>query len=270
MGMVRGAVVAGLGAFGAFGLVSALRDHNDATVLAPDQAAARAAADRTLKGIHWDRDVIVISVPGTEWGLTHELVDGIKARVGERGASVVQLRYPGTADHMRQSVGQGEATLRLVLEEIQRRDPGGTRYHVALQGESQGAWVINDVLARTPFAKTVDRVDVFGLPATVTDDRALRSDPRAHVTNHPIDPITWPYLGPSAVAVGAPSFLIGGNWADAPAALLQVALNPVHGLVFAGGLIAQKITGNMATNPHVYIEHYGDDAPRRLLQGAGD
>lgn len=272
MGPVRGTMLAGLGALGAFGIVSALRDGNNVAVPKADSAAAAADAQRTLDKVHWDRDVIVLSVPGTEWGLTHELVEGVEAQVGKNRASVVWVRYPGSASNMPASVAQGEATLQLVLEEIQRRDPSGTKYHVALHGESQGAWIINDVLGRTPFAKTVDRVDVFGLPSTANDDGALGRDPRAHVTNHPLDPIAWPFLGPASVAVAAPGFLIGGNWADAPAALLQIALNPIHGLAFAGGMIAQKVTGNLATNPHIYIEHYGvgADAPRRLLEGAAD
>ena len=267
MGIVRGAVFAGLGALGAFGIVSALRDGNDARLPEAGAAAARDAARRTLDSIDWDRDVLVISVPGTEWGLSHELVDGVHAQAGADRASVVGLAYPAAASQMTESVALGMATLELVLEEIRRRDPDGSRYHVALQGESQGAWIINDLLATQPFADTVDRINLLGLPSAATHDDAMRADARAHVTNHPLDPIAWPFLGPASVAAAAPGYLIGGNVGDAPAAFLQAVLNPVHALAFAGGAIVQHATGNLAANPHVYLEDYAEESPRRLLEG---
>lgn len=75
----------------------------------------------------------------------------------------------------------GKETLRLVLEEIRRRDPDGTRYHVALNGESRGGWVINDVL-KHPFRP--GRLQPGQLPGGGAPDRA-QPDPRGGVRDRP-------------------------------------------------------------------------------------
>lgn len=68
-------------------------------------------------------------------------------------------------------------------------------------------------------------------------------------------------------AAAAPGFLIGGNWADAPAAIVQSMLNPIHAIAFLGGVLAQKVTGSLAANPHIYLEEYASSSPQWLLDG---
>lgn len=257
----------GLGAVGVYGVVSALLDGNDIDLPEADAATARAAANATLEKVDWNRPVIVIGVPGTGWGIPQELREGLKSAGGDR-VSTVQLRYPAAATGMVESAALGKATLRLVLDEIERRDPDGTKYHVALHGESQGAWVVNDVMAEAPNAKLVDRATMFGLPASATHDGAHRDDPRVRITNHPFDPIAWPYLGPSGIAAAAPGLLLGRNPKDAPGALLMMALNPLHSIAFGLGDLVGRVDQNWSRNPHIYFEHYGTSAPEFLLSGA--
>jgi hypothetical protein len=258
----------GLGALGVYGVVSALIDGNDVDVPEADHEQAAANAKKTLEQVDWDKPIIAIDAPGTLWGLTQELKDGLDTQAGAKRVSLVKLEYPAAAHGMADSVALGKETLRLVLEEIQRRDPSGTKYHVALQGESQGAWVINDVLAEQPFRSTVDRVGLYGLPADATHDGALKHDERVRITNHPLDPIAWPHLGPSSLGAEAPGFILGHDKGDLPAALAMIALNPIHAALFGAGELANKVAGNYSAHPHVYTEHYAGEGTRWLLTGA--
>jgi hypothetical protein len=265
MGPVGRTIAIGVGALGAYGALTALLDRNDTAVPEADHAMARRNAEQTLAHVDWNRPIIAISVPSTGWGFASELKDGLARHAGSGRISEVKLEYPAAAHDMPTSVALGEESLRLVLEEIQRRDPVGTRYHVALQGESQGAWVINDVLAEHPFASTVDRVALYGLPRSATHDGALRDDARVRVTNDPWDPIAWPYLGPAGLGTAGIGLIIGHDGRDTPAALLGMALNPVHAAALGVGQLATMFTGRPSAHPHVYTEHYGDEAPEFLL-----
>jgi hypothetical protein len=259
----------GVGALGAYGLVSALMDGNDVAVPEADHAKAKANAKATLDRIDWNRPIIALTVAGTGWGNPpQELVDGLTRQAGADRVSISQVTYPATAVDMLDSVALGKETLRLVLEEIERRDPDGTKYHVALSGESQGAWVINDVLAEHPFAKTVDRAGLYGLPADVTYDGAFTHDDRVRITNHPLDPIAWHHLGPATIAAQAPGMILGHDWNDAPAAALEILLNPVHAALFGAGYLYSLAVGRPNGQPHLYTENYEDEGARFMLQGA--
>ena len=262
------AIGIGIGALGAYGLISALIDGNDAKLPEADHAKARENADTTLKKIDWNKPIIVIDAPGTLWGMTHELRVGMETQAGKDRVNLVKLEYPAAAHEMLDSVALGKETLRLVLEEIHRRDPDGTKYHVALQGESQGSWVINDLLAETPFQDTVDRVGLYGLPGDATHDGALKHDPRVRITNHPLDPISWPHLGPATLGATAPGFILGSDKRDLPAALAMIALNPIHAVLFGVGELAGRVSGDSSLHPHVYIENYEGEGTRWLLNGA--
>lgn len=258
-----------MGALGVYGVVSALVDGNDVDVPEADHATAAANAKQTLERIDWNKPIIAIDAPGTLWGVPQQLHDGLVAQGGADRVSIVKLEYPAAAHGMAQSVALGKETLRLVLEEIRRRDPDGTKYHVALQGESQGAWVVNDVLAEHPFHDTVDRVALYGVPADKTHDGALDDDRRVRTTNHPLDPIAWPHLGPASLGAQAPGFILGTHErSDLPAALAMMVLNPVHAAMFGVGELVGRITGDVTRNPHLYLEHYAGEGARWLLDGA--
>ena len=259
----------GVGALGVYGVVSALLDGNDAPLPEVDHAKAKQNAEKTLTRIDWNKPIIAMTVAGTGWVRPpQELKEGLFARAGEDRTSLVHLEYPASATDMAAGVALGKETLRLVLDEIRRRDPDGTKYHVALNGESQGAWVINDVLGEQPFQQTVDRAGLYGLPASREHDDVHRDDPRIRVTNHPFDPIAWPHLGPASIAAQAPGFILGGNWGDFPAAAAQIVLNPLHAATFGVGQLVVMATGVHDRHPHLYTEHYGGDGAEFLLSGA--
>jgi hypothetical protein len=154
---------------------------------------------------------------------------------------------------MASSVATGERALQLVLDEIARRDPDGTRYHVALTGESQGAWVVNDLLAEHPFERTVDEVSLYGLPGIATHDDALRDDERVQVTNHRWDPVTWRALGSADAAADAGGTLFGGGGARSLLSTIDyVASNPVHAAIMGIASLRLALDGERSAHPHVY------------------
>jgi hypothetical protein len=63
-------------------------------------------------------------------------------------------------------------------------------------------------------------------------------------------------------------FLIGGVPAEAPAAALQVAFNPIHGITFGVNELVTAAAGRPDANPHDYSEHYRGEQSRYLLEGA--
>ena len=60
--------------------------------------------------------------------------------------------------------------------------------------------------------------------------------------------------------------IIGHDTRDTPAAILEVALNPLHAAAFGVGMLAVMATGRPNVHPHLYTEHYADEAPEYLLE----
>jgi hypothetical protein len=250
------------------GVIQTLVDHGDVPLPAPDEAAARAAADRTLANIDWKRDNILLWASGTDvHDMRWQLREGFEDSPLAERTSFVRLEYPATGANMDQSVATGTRTLELVMDEIRRRDPDGSRYHVALQGESQGSWLVNDyVAARGGLDATqVDGMDMYGLPSMATYDHDLKSDPRVRITNHRMDPVTWRSLGSNHDALEAAGLLLGGGDGNPFSTAAHLVLNPVHTTVFLGAVGLMKATDNRALHPHVYDEEQRD-AARFLLE----
>lgn len=261
-----------IGAFAALsygvGAVQSLVDKGDVALPAPDESSARAAADRTLASIDWSRDNILLWAAGTDvHEMRWQLREGFEDSPLASRTNFVRLEYPAAGANMDQSVATGTRTLELVMDEIRRRDPSGSRYHVALQGESQGAWLVNDyVAARGGLDKAqVDRMDMFGLPSMATYDRDLAGDSRVRITNHAMDPVTWRTLGSTGSALEAAGLLMGGGRGNLASAGTYLLMNPVHALVFLGGTALTAMTGKRELHPHTYDEQQRDSA-RFLLE----
>jgi hypothetical protein len=141
-----------LAAGAAVGAAATFGDRNDAALPAPDVAAARAIAERAIASIDWTAQTIAICVAGTGAAPRRSLVERLGAAAG---VTVVELAYAASAAQITSSVATGMQALRAVLAEIERRDPTGKRYRVVLQGESQGAWVVGDVVAADGWLRTV-------------------------------------------------------------------------------------------------------------------
>jgi hypothetical protein len=120
--------------------------------------AERARA--VLDSIDWSQPLVVIWVPGTSGQDVPEHVARMLRAAG--GPRATMLPYQATW-RLRDSVPDGEATLRALLELVAARKRPGQR--VVLLGESQGAWVISSVLRDPRLAKLIDRASLVAHPA---------------------------------------------------------------------------------------------------------
>lgn len=104
---------------------------------------------------------------------------------------------------LRESVPDGEATLRALLELVHARKRPGQKF--LLLGESQGAWVISSVLRDPRLAKLVDRASLVAHPAMApahvhpSTSATERLDSRVREFNSTTDVVTRE-VGPSADA----------------------------------------------------------------------
>ncbi|MCW2920381.1 MAG: hypothetical protein JWL76_255 [Thermoleophilia bacterium] len=144
---------------------SALQDFAsdiDALFVPPRQLPAPGDRARALvDSIDWTQPVVVIWIPGTSG---HEVPEHVAQRLAAAGGPAAHtLQYQATW-RLRESVPDGEATLRAVLELVgTRRRRRGQR--VVLLGESQGAWIISSILREPRFAKLVHRASLVAHPA---------------------------------------------------------------------------------------------------------
>ena len=154
-----------------------------------------APADRAralVDSIDWSQPTIVVWVPGTN---DHEVPDHLRRRLATvHGPAAYCMDYVSTWQ-VRTSEPDGEATLRELLSLVARHKRPGQKF--VLIGESQGAWVISEVLKDPMFASIVDRASLLAHPAlasahahdsTSTD---VHLDPkRVHEFNTPGDVVT--------------------------------------------------------------------------------
>jgi hypothetical protein len=112
------------------------------------------------ESIDWSQPLVVIWIPGTG-GV--DIPEHVAARLRAAGGPIAHgMSYQATW-RLRESVPDGEATLRAFLEIVATRKRRGQR--VVLLGESQGAWIISSILRDPRFAKLVDRASLVAHPA---------------------------------------------------------------------------------------------------------
>jgi hypothetical protein len=128
---------------------------------------------------------IVVWVPGTsEWWVKPAFLEALHA--AEPGHRITFIPYQGTWEFSR-SRPDGEAVLRGVLRGIAARFP---RARVLLAGESQGAWIISNVLADPSLRRVVTRGALVGHPGVAPTHTHDGSDPKLAEFNNPQDLIT--------------------------------------------------------------------------------
>ncbi len=196
---------------------------------------------------------IVLYVPGTS---THEvpqaLRDQVALQLGPR-AQVVRLGYPATWE-LRESVATGVAALQTVLDELARR---GDDRRVMLVGESQGAWVIGEVMRQPGRAAHVDRAVLLGHPALARThyvDGDLPWAAASKVVEIANDADTVPReidADPNAV-LDAISRLGQGDLGGLLSAVRVVASDPGYGLDAGINALRGSILDGRVDDPHDY------------------
>lgn len=112
-----------------------------------------------VDSIDWSQPLIVLWIPGTSGHDVPRHVAELLRRA--RGPAAHAMPYQATWQ-LRDSVPDGEATLRATLELVALRKRPGQK--VVLLGESQGAWIISSVLREPRFAKLINRASLVAHP----------------------------------------------------------------------------------------------------------
>lgn len=236
---------------------------------AAEPGVAEGVAAEFLARVDWSSPTLLIWMPGVNSspGIRNEFIAALKG-VRRRHWSGA-LEYPRHADIPR-NLPIGIRALELVLAEIKRRDPSGTRYRVVVGADSFGALITNETL-RGPLAGVIDRVATFGMPAVASRlpaDRAAKV--RAH--RNGLDPSTMPYVGLAELWMNSGDLMFGGGSSRVPGALLHAMLNPfgtlVAGVTTAWFLLRGGDKGpGFREHPHNYYEQM-PVAARWLVDGA--
>lgn len=215
-----------------------------------DWERAHADAQLVLDAIDFSKRDIVIWVPGTSNRGVHPAFEAA-ARDGWRGegSNLVAMQYEATW-HLRRSVPTGMATLRLVLEGIAAR---GGNHRVLLGGESQGAWIIGEVIADPTVGHLVDRAVLLGHPTLAAHQYADGHDPRVRVINNPGDQVALPIKGDHTVALDAMVAIRTLQLTRMGDVVKALAANPRHGVELLKNLVfAVPVLKSLLKNPHVY------------------
>jgi hypothetical protein len=215
--------------------------------------AERVAA--IVKQIDFSAPAVTIWVPGTnEYWNKQAVLDAAAGAMP--GARVVPIVYQSTWKFS-DSVPDGEAVLRGVLDEVAKRRRPGQKVLVA--GESQGAWVISNVLADPRYATIVTRAALFGHPGIADhhfeDPHGPLAD-KVREWNNPTDVVTAD-LGSHAESVerGIEQFsrlhllrgvsLLGAFAVQRPEIVVEMLKGQLHRV---------PLIGDKFHDPHVY-EH---------------
>lgn len=204
-----------------------------------------------LRRIDLDADPIVLYVRGTsERDLRPEIREAFDRVLP--ATAVHQVEYQASW-RFAESVPDGVAVLRGVLEEIARRRRPGVR--VLLAGESQGAWVAATVLADPVLSRVVTRAVLWGAPAAAPLDFADGHDPRVRELNNTGDIVTMD-LGSRANAtlVAAIDRLARRDVIGGIVPILRYAVThpSVLGALIAAQLWRVPVIGSRFPSPHGY------------------
>jgi hypothetical protein len=215
-----------------------------------DWERAHADARKVLDAIDFSKRDIVIWAPGTSNHGPHKAFEAAvrEAYAGE-GSNLVALEYEATW-HLRRSLPTGIATMRLVLEGIRAR---GGDHRVLLSGESQGAWIIGEVLADPAVSNVVDRAVLLGHPWLAAHQYDRGQDPRVRVINHAGDQVTLPVRGNPTDGLDAMLAIRTLDLSKAGSLIKAIAMNPDHGVTMLANIaFALPFVKSLLKNPHVY------------------
>ena len=215
-----------------------------------DWERAHVDAQKTLDAIDFSKRDIVIWAPGTS---NHGPHPAFAAAIAEayrgEGSNLVALEYEATW-HLRRSLPTGIATMRLVLEGIKAR---GGDHRVLLSGESQGAWIVGEVLADPTVSSIVDRAVLVGHPWLAKHQYNAGQDPRVRVINHAGDQVALPIRGSATDGLDAMLAIRTLDLSKAGALVRAITANPDHGVKMLANIVfAIPFVKHLLKNPHVY------------------
>lgn len=180
------------------------------------------------------KDVIVLWVPGTS---NHSIPDSFK--------KLIESQFPSVSlalvDYMASwsfsiSRPNGVSNLKAMLDYLSEHMKKGQKLLVA--GESQGAWVISDVIKGSKYKNMIDKVVLLGHPTTA--DSHFFNDQKVLEINHPQDVTTIPVNVNKEVLAEKVEDIIHLDLSAVPY-LLKVGLSHPNVLLWLGVLGASKV-----------------------------
>jgi hypothetical protein len=215
-----------------------------------DWQRAHADAQKVLDAIDFSKRDIVIWAPGTSNHGPHPAFeDAVTEAYRGEGSNLVALEYEATWN-LRSSLPTGIATMRLVLEGIKAR---GGDHRILLSGESQGAWIIGEVLADPAVSSIVDRAVLVGHPWLAAHQYDKGQDARVRVINHDGDMVAMPVKGDPTVGLDAILAIRTLDVTLAGSLVKGIFANPKQGVELLKSLIfAVPGLKSLVKNPHVY------------------
>lgn len=217
----------------------------------PALPSVQQRVEAMLRRIDLRADPIVIYVRGTS---ERDLRPEIRAAFDRvlPGTAVHQVDYQASW-RFAESVPDGVAVLRGVLEAIARRRGAGVR--VLLAGESQGAWVAATALADPALSGIVTRAVLWGAPAAGPRDFADGHDPRVRELNNAGDIVTMDLgAGANETLVAAIDRLARRDITGGIVPILRYAVThpAVLGALIAAQLWRVPVVGARFPSPHGY------------------
>ncbi|MBC7461366.1 MAG: hypothetical protein H7287_08385 [Thermoleophilia bacterium] len=157
-------------------------------------------AEQVLRAIDFARRDIFIWAPGTRARHVHPAFrSALRAAQPDAGegnrASLTPLLYEASW-HIRRSAPTGMLTLKRVLQGIRTRlAASSTEHNVYLAGESQGAWIIGEMMADADVGDVATRAVLMGHPMLAGHEYVNGEDDRVVVINNQLDQVTLDVRG---------------------------------------------------------------------------
>jgi len=208
------------------------------------------AAACVIVGIDLSKRDIVLWVPGTS---QHGVPDKLKDMVAKLmpDSTIVVVEYAATT-RFASSRAEGMRNLVSILSVIKKRMRKGQRLFVA--GESQGAWVVSDILANHKYYEMISGAVLLGHPGIAANH--FKDDPKVLEINHTDDIVTMADQGDMELAHNVERFL-HGDLLTAPY-FVKYAISHPHIAAWLALLGISRIPyiGNLVPMFHDYSNDY--------------
>lgn len=204
---------------------------------------------RPIPYIDMSKDTIVIWVPGTS---NHDIHPRFKYHADlywGSNASLVLTRYMASW-HLSHSIPDGFQNLKAIVDYVIKRKRPGQR--IVLAGESQGALIIGELMARPDYYRLIDKAVLLGHPGL--SEVHYDNDKKVLEINNPADPATFQWPAPAVdIISNVDKFMTKGDLGTIPFFLRTAIAAPllVADLV-SSQVIRLPILREHIPHPHNY------------------
>jgi len=197
---------------------------------------------RPLPEIDMSRDVIVIWVPGTSNHNIHPRFERDATLFWGDRASLVLAQYQ--ADwRLSSSIPDGFRELKNIVDYVLKHRRKGQR--VVLAGESQGALIIGELMARPEYYAAIDKAVLMGHPGI--SEKHYDNDPKVLEINNPADPATFQWPGDAVEIIRNVDKFFKKDMSSIPFFIKTIASAP---------FLAAHLVGSQLNSIPLFKEHF--------------